>query len=124
LSYTNKRDRAKIHRIVYPPDVLRENGGHVDLDAIEAEAADLHRGGDPQQAARFFGNIVVAGGGRAVDPDAWDSLAHPIVGCRPGTYIGLGFDGSISEDATVLRAARPTVTVHLGKWVKPAGAGG
>ncbi|MGH2466001.1 MAG: terminase, partial [Candidatus Limnocylindrales bacterium] len=36
LSYADKRERRKIHLIVYPADVLRENGGHVNLDGIEA----------------------------------------------------------------------------------------
>src|SRR4051812_24020017 len=52
LSYTNKADRRRIHRQVYPTDHRRENGGHLDLDAIEAEAADLAER-DPNQAARF-----------------------------------------------------------------------
>jgi hypothetical protein len=101
LSYGNKVDRRKIHRLVYPPDVLRENGGHVDLDAIENEAADLVERDEPQ-AARFFGNLLVAGGGVAIDPDLWDSRATP-QDVPAGSRIALGFDGSISEDCTVLR---------------------
>lgn len=100
LSYANKRERAKIHRIVYPPDTLRENGGHIDLDSIEAEAAPLVVK-DLPQAQRFYGNLIVSGGGQAVDPVAWASKASGTMP-PPGTRIGLGFDGSISNDSTVL----------------------
>lgn len=123
LLYRNKAERRKVHKIVYPPDVLRENLGHVDLDAIEAEAADLAARDQPQ-AARFFGNMIVAGHGRAVDPRVWKALktggAPP-----PETYIGIGFDGSISEDCTVLRGC--TADGHsflLGAWVRPPGVEG
>lgn len=105
LSFTNKRERRKIFHIVYPPEVLRENGGHLDLDAIEAEAVDLMVRDTPQ-AERFFGNMLVAGAGKAVDPDTWKALAQPQE-VPAGAYVGAGFDGSISDDATVLRACTP-----------------
>ncbi len=101
LSYTNKRDRQKIHAIVYPPDTHRENGGHIDLDSIESEAADLLTKDTPQ-AMRFFGNIAIAGAGAAVDPEKWRVLGKPRE-VPAGSYIGVGFDGSISDDSTVLR---------------------
>lgn len=122
LSYGNKADRRKIHRAVYPADVLRENGGHVDLDAIEAEAADLVEK-DPPEAARFYGNMLVAGSGRAVDPDAWDALRDPRE-LAPGTYVALGFDGSINQDCTVLVGCTADGYSFLIKaWLRPAGAG-
>lgn len=110
LSYANKRQRTKIHRVVYPPDVLRTNGGHIDLDAIEAEAADLILK-DPAQAARFFGNIIVAGAGTAVDVDRWAKALDTKRVVGAGERIGLGFDGSISDDATALVAC--TTDGHL-----------
>lgn len=124
LSYRRKADRRKIHRIVYPKDVWRENGGHVDLDAIEAEALDLIER-DLPQAARFYGNIVVPGSGAAVDPAKWlkGAVARKVT---TGERIGLGFDGSISQDATALVAC--TADAHLfvpvvdGKptiWLRP-----
>jgi hypothetical protein len=122
LSYGNKRDRAKIHRITYPPDTLRENGGHVDLEAIENEAADLVQR-DAAQADRFYGNGLVAGGGIAVDPDVWDALARPAREVPAGTPIGLGFDGSISQDATILRACtKDGFSFLIGKWIRPPNA--
>ena len=122
LSYGNKAERRKIHRIVYPADVLRENGGHLDPDSIEAEAADLVEK-DPNQAARFYGNIAVAGAGAAVDPKLWESHLVPREVER-GTYISLGFDGSISNDSTVLRACTADghgFSLPGWSWVRPLG---
>jgi hypothetical protein len=119
LSFANKAERRKIFRLVYPPEVLREAGGHVDLDGIEAEAAKLAEH-DEAQAARFFGNMLVAGAGVAVEPDAWDALARPDVEVPAKANIGLGFDGSVSNDATFLRGC--TEDGHsfiLGAWVRP-----
>lgn len=98
LSYTNKADRHRIHRAVYPADTWRENGGHVELESIEAEAADLVTK-DPAQAARFFGNMLVPGTGKAFDTDRWGELkaSRHIV---PRSVITLGFDGSRFRDAT------------------------
>jgi hypothetical protein len=118
LSFTNKAERRRIFRIVYPDDVRREHGGHVDLDAIEAEAAKLmvH---DEAQAARFFGNMIIAGAGVAVDPKVWDDLARAVA-VPDGAQIGLGFDGSISDDATILRGCtREGHSFILGAWVRP-----
>ena len=122
LSYGDKRERRRIHRLVYPEDTWREKGGHVDLDAIEAEAADLLVRDEPQ-AMRFYGNILVAGAGTAVDPDVWDSLFRPI-DVAPGTRIALGFDGSISDDSTVLRACTADghgFSLPGWSWVRPQG---
>lgn len=126
LSYTDKRDRHKIHLTVYEPDVRRENGGHVELASIEAEAADLVTK-DPAQAARFFGNLLMAGAGTAVNPDTWDAQGPPTVPRRniaPGTRIALGFDGSVSEDSTMLRACTEDgyrFSLPGWAWVRPTG---
>ena len=120
LSYANKADRRKIHRLVYPPEVLRENGGHLDLAAIEAEAADLVEK-DAPQAARFYGNVLMAGAGAAVEPEKYDALA--VVREVPaGAYIGMGFDGSIYRDTTSLRGCLPDgYRFEIAKWVRPQG---
>jgi hypothetical protein len=121
LSYFDKRDRHRIHRLVYPEGTRVENGGHLELEAIEAEAADLIER-DPPQAARFFGNLLIAGIGHAIDPEAWDALAKPAL-VPAGTAIGLGFDGSISQDATVLRGCTAEgFGFALGAWIRPVGS--
>ncbi len=102
LSFTVKDERRRILRAVYPPDVLRENGGHVDLDSIEAEAVGIIAH-DPPQAARFFGNQIVTGGGKAFDRLAWDARAaeHDV---PAKAQVALGFDGSKTGDWTALVA--------------------
>lgn len=66
LSYRNKAERARIHRFVY------RGSTHVDLDAIEAEAAEILEK-DPAQAERFFGNRVVHGLGSWLPDGLWES---------------------------------------------------
>lgn len=101
LDYKLKRDRRRIHRAVYG-DSAKRPGGWVDLDAIEAEAAELAET-DPAQAERFFGNRIVAGTGTWLERARWDLLAEPRT-VPDGTRIVLGFDGSDLDDWTGLRA--------------------
>ncbi len=96
LSYANKRERRKIHAVVYAGST------HVDLDAIEAEAAEIMEK-DPAQAERFFGNRCVAGSASWLDSAKWAAKAEPRR-VRPMTRIVLGFDGSDSDDWTAIRA--------------------
>jgi hypothetical protein len=69
-SYRNKVERRKIHRYVYG-DALLERAGHIDLDSIEAEAAELLER-DPAQAERFFGNRLVHGAGTWLPEGLWE----------------------------------------------------
>ena len=96
LSYRNKADRRKIHRYVYAGST------HVDLDGIEAEAAELMEK-DPAQAERFFGNRLVYGADAFIEGESWDGRAKPRE-VPDGTPVVLGFDGSDVDDWTVIRA--------------------
>ena len=96
LSYANKRERRKIHAIVYA------GSSHVDLDGIEAEASELMEK-DPAQAERFFGNRCVSGSATWLDVSKWAARAKPRR-VRPMTRIVLGFDGSEVDDWTAIRA--------------------
>lgn len=96
LRYSDKRQRRKIHRHVYA------GSAHIDLDGIEAEAAEILER-DPAQAERFFGNRIVSGSGSWLDSEAWERRAAPRE-IRPRTRIVLGFDGSDVDDWTALRA--------------------
>ncbi|MDA2805714.1 hypothetical protein [Nocardiopsis suaedae] len=96
LSYTDKRQRRRIHRYVYA------GSSHVDLDGIEAEAAELLER-DPAQAERFFGNRVVSGTASWLDGAAWEKRAAPRA-VRPHSRVVLGFDGSDIDDHTAIRA--------------------
>lgn len=96
LRYSVKADRARIHAFNYA------GSPHVNLDAIEAEAAEIAET-DPAQAERFYGNRIVAGLGTWMDGDAWDARAKPReLGKRP--QVVLGFDGSDVDDWTGIRA--------------------
>jgi hypothetical protein len=78
-------------------------------------------------SVRFFFNRRSAGKSRATDPRAWDALGPPTVPLREvptGAYIGLGFDGSLSLDSTVLRACTPdgySFSLPGWSWVRPTG---
>ncbi len=64
ISYRLKKNRRKIHEYVY------EGSWWVNLDSIEAEAAELMET-DPAQAERFFGNRRVQGAGAWLKPGLW-----------------------------------------------------
>lgn len=101
LSYRNKRERRKIHQINYA------GSPHVDVDAIDAEAAELAEK-DPEQAERFFGNRMVYGQGTWLEGDRWDARAWQLIHGAPrvvphGTPVVGGFDGSDVDDWTVIR---------------------
>lgn len=96
LSYKNKRERRKIHAYVY------EGSWWVDLDSIEAEAAELMQT-DPTQAERFFGNRIVYGKGSWLPDGLWASREVDRPMPPPGTEVCAGFDGSDSNDWTGIR---------------------
>jgi len=98
LSYRNKQERRRIHKFVYA------GSPWVDLDAIEAEATELLVN-DPAQAERFFGNRIVVGSDAWLDePEQWDVLARSDLTVPDGARIVLGFDGSMYDDHTAIRA--------------------
>lgn len=72
LSYLTKANRRKIHAYVY------EGSDHVNLDSIEAEAAEMVET-DPAQAERFFGNRIVAGGGSWLPDGIWETRRADVV---------------------------------------------
>src|SRR6185369_3501043 len=118
LSFANKAERRKILRIVYPEDTRRENGGHVELEAIEGEAAAMVEK-DPSQASRFFGNGLASGGGKAFDLDAWRARAAKVPFVVPrGTLITIGFDGSKRWDHSSMIATVVSMGYQwpLGIW--------
>ena len=95
LDFTLKRDRRKILAYVY------EGSPWVDLNAIEAEAAEIVTT-DPAQAQRFYGNMLVQGLGSFLPEKLWDDSKAPRE-VPAGTPVAMGFDGSRSGDWTALR---------------------
>jgi hypothetical protein len=95
LSYGDRRERRQIHRHVYA------GSSHVDLDAIEAEAAELLER-DRAQAERFFGNRIVAGQGSYMEIAAWEGREDRQE-VPDGAMVALAFDGSDVNDWTGIR---------------------
>lgn len=116
LSYKNKAERRKIHRYVY------DGCTWIDLDAIEAEAAELIET-DLAQAERFFGNRVVTGSGKAFDVEKWDALAtlHQV---ERRALVVIGVDGARFEDALAVIATEVETGYQwpIGIWERPEGA--
>jgi hypothetical protein len=120
--YKVKANRRKIHAYAY------EDCGHVDLEGIEAEAAELVLE-DARMAERFFGNRKVAGSAKFLTPEEWDAAAVTIPPPGKGEVITLGFDGSDGTsqghhrmaDSTVLRACRVSDGYRwtVGAWEHP-----
>lgn len=91
------------------------------IERILAEIADPAN--DWDDILRFYFNLRSAGKTRAVDPRVWDELER-VREVPAGTRIGLGFDGSLSLDSTVLRACLPdgySFSLPGWSWVRPTG---
>lgn len=90
----------------------------VDLNRIAAEIADPAT--DPNDARRFYFNQLISETGRPVDINEWEALAKPQIEVADGSYIGLGFDGSISDDSTVLYGCTPEGHIfEVEAWERP-----
>lgn len=113
---SDKRALRKALRVAYG------DAKWVDLTRVIAEIQDPAT--DPADARRFYLNQLVKAEHAAVDPHRWAELARPDLVVAPGTRIGVGFDGSISEDATALVGC--TEEGHrfaIATWERPPGAG-
>jgi len=111
---SNKRALRRALKVAYG------DAKWVDLTRVVAEIQDPAT--DPADARRFYLNQLVAGQHAAVDPRRWRDLASDLV-IEPGARIGLGFDGSIRQDATALIGCTPEghlFTVRV--WERPLNA--
>jgi hypothetical protein len=72
----------------------------VDLDRIVAEIRDPDSTWEDSE--RFYFNHNVDDRRKAVETKRWEALARPDLRVPAGAYIGLGFDGSLSDDCTCL----------------------
>jgi hypothetical protein len=124
LEFAEPGDRRRIFEAVYPADVRREHGGHLDLEAIEPEAMAIHAY-DPSQARRFFGNEIVEGHGKAFDIRVFIErrVERPKI-VEPGALITIGIDGSKLWDHFPLIATEVASGYQwpLGIWT-PGGPG-
>jgi len=72
----------------------------VDLDRIVAEVRDPESTWEDSE--RFYFNHNVDDRRKAVETKRWEQLDRPDIVVPAGARIGLGFDGSLSDDCTVL----------------------
>jgi phage terminase large subunit-like protein len=109
-------DRAL--RYVYGPFIEA-----LDLDRLKAELRDP--AADENEQRRYFLNERRAGSARWLDPAKWAGLADATVVVPDGQPVALGFDGSISRDASALVGC--TRAGHLfvvEMWERPQGPAG
>lgn len=92
----------------------------VDLDRVVADMRDPDA--TWSDGERFFFNWNRSGSSAPVDIRQFEALTAPRT-VEPGTEIGLGFDGSISNDTTALYGAtRDGYVFALGVWERPENA--
>jgi LAGLIDADG-like domain len=72
----------------------------VDLSRLVAEVRDPDT--QWEDAERYFFNHNIDDRRKAVETKRWEALKRPDIVVPPGAYIGVGFDGSISDDCTAL----------------------
>lgn len=100
-------------------ETVRGDSTWLDIDRIVASVQDPRK--PPSESRRFWYNQMVASEDAWCDPLAWDALADPSLTLKQGDEIVLFFDGSKSDDATVLVACRLSdgVPFVMGLWQKP-----
>jgi hypothetical protein len=94
----------------------------VPIERIANEVSDP--GVDPDDVRRFYLNQLTSGGLCPFALEVWDELAKPR-DVPEGTRIALGFDGSISQDRTVLYGCVPgerPYVFQIRSWSRPANA--
>jgi len=95
----------------------------VDLDRIVQDIRDPET--PWEDSRRFFLNHDVDDRRKAIEKRRWTELARPGVVVPAGARISLGFDGSISNDATALIGCtlidEVPYTWEVDTWVRPPG---
>lgn len=97
-----------------------------DLDHKYRQMCDPRICPDEATAARFYLNRSMATSDAWIAKDVHERQTRRGVVVAPGEAITVGFDGSINEDATVLRGCRISdgFLFRLGVWEKPPGPDG
>lgn len=95
----------------------------VDLDRMVADIRDPDA--PWADSERFFFNWNRRSEGRAVEPARWWALGVDREPPAPGERIGVGFDGSISDDATALIGCTPDGwSWEIEVWERPVDSDG
>lgn len=99
----------------------RDSVQWVDLHRIALELADPAT--EPSDGIRFYFNRPASGTNRAIDMLRWTQLVRADRLILPGERIGIGFDGSFSNDATVLwGCTQDRHLFEIAAWERPSGA--
>lgn len=117
------RNLADVGALRAALEVLYRDSPWVSIDRVIAEVYDPAT--HPADARRFYLNEVATDDDSLVAASEWDSCF--LDDClEPGDEITLGFDGSKSEDSTVLVAMRihDRFATVIGAMEKPPGAAG
>lgn len=104
-------------------DASTKRGGWVDVERLADEINDPDT--DPSDARRYFLNQQVPKSERAFDRKRWIENGDGRARIPDGSFVVVGFDGSLFEDATALVIADVELgTFELaGLWEKPENAG-
>lgn len=95
----------------------------MDLDRLKAEVRDPTA--DENEQRRYFLNERRAGSACWLDPAKWAALADATVVVADGQPVALGFDGSISRDASALvGCTRDGHLFVVEMWERPQGPAG
>jgi hypothetical protein len=93
----------------------------MDLDRIVAEIRSPHT--LPEDAKRYFLNVATSDARAAVDLEVWAAAARPARELERREVIGVGFDGSYSNDSTALVGCTADGFVfEIAAWDRPHGA--
>jgi phage terminase large subunit-like protein len=97
----------------------------MDLERIYREMRDPRSCPDDATAARYYLNRALSTQDAWIALDVVERQAKAEV-VEPGADIALGFDGSLRDDATVLRGCRMSdgFLFTIGVWAKPSGPEG
>lgn len=129
VDHREAKGRVDIHDRDHTMKQLRAVYGDaaewIDLDRIHREMLDPRSCPDEATAARYFLNRPMSTKDAFIPTDVIERQKRPTT-VADGEAIAVGFDGSLRDDATVLRAARMSdgYLFTLGIWAKPSGHAG
>lgn len=100
----------------YEDHTTEHENGWVNLQRIAAEIRSART--LESDARRYFLNEIVIGQDVYLEPARLDAHTDRTLALEPGDYIGVGFDGSRSDDSTALVAVRRSdlAVFELGLW--------
>lgn len=103
---------------------IRGDSIWLNIDRIIKSILDIRN--PPSRSRRFWYNQITGTEDAWCDPLQWDARARPDIVVKAGTQLALFFDGSKSDDATVLIGSRISDghVITLGVWQKPPGKRG